>query len=189
MKIVKKGRYILNAQWHSHHGKEVEVIMKRKGISPSYEGRMIFHLAFDPDEEFRSEDYDDEFIEDNFRPLEEMTCVLDTTMASEEIMEKFKPYYGILKRKMSDRINVIFIEHGLGDREIIAGDYLCVFYLIDDGKGNPGLTLEKDGKGEVMVVEEPEECVGVVHNEEGEIKEKVNIAKVNTRRKKNKNGS
>jgi len=172
MKIVKKGRYILNAQWHSHHGKEVEVIMKRKGISPSYVGRMIFHLAFDPDDEFRSEDYDDEFVEDNFRPLEEMTCVLDTTMASEEIMEKFKPYYGILKRKMTDRINVRFIEHGLGDREIIAGDYLCVFYLIDDGKGNPGLTLESDGKGEIMVVEEEAEVVDGDVNAIKELKKK-----------------
>lgn len=157
MKVVKKGRYILNAPWHSHNGKEVEVIMKRKGISQAYKGRMIFHLAFDPDETFRSEDYDDEFVEENFRPLEEMTCVLDSTMASEEIIEKFKPYYKILKRKIHDRVNVQFKERNLGDPPLVEGDYLCVFYLVDNGNGSPGLTLESDGKGEIMEINEVEE--------------------------------
>jgi hypothetical protein len=73
MKIVKKGRYILHAPWHSHNGKEVEVIMKRKGLSDSFRGKMIYHVAFDPDEEFRSENLDEEFLEEHFRTLEEMT--------------------------------------------------------------------------------------------------------------------
>ena len=155
MKIVKKGRYILNAPWHGHHGKEVEIILKRKGISPSYFGKTIYHLAFDPDEDFRSEDLDDEFIEDNFKPLEGLTCVLDLTSASDEIIVKFKPYYKFLKSKMLDRINVQFIERNPG--EPISGEnHLCIFYLVDDGNGNPGLTLDKDG-GEILVVEEKEE--------------------------------
>lgn len=153
MKIVKKGRYILNAPWHKHTGKEVEIIMIRKGLSPSYKGKTIYHLAFDPDEEFRSEDLDDEFIADNFRPLEGMTCVLDCTMATEEIIERFKPYYRFLKNKMLDRINVQFIERNPGEPEDNSANHLCVFYLVDDGNGNPGLTLDKDG-GEILVVEE-----------------------------------
>ena len=155
MKIVKKGRYILHAPWHAHNGKEVEVIMKRKGISPSYEGRMIYHLAFDPDEDFRSEDFDDEFIEENFRPLEGMTCVLDLTTATPEIIEKFNPYYKFLKSKMLDRINVQFVERNPGEPSN-GENYLCTFYLVDDGNGNPGLTLDKDG-GEILIVEEEKE--------------------------------
>jgi hypothetical protein len=183
MKIVKKGRYILHAPWHSHNGKEVEVIMKRKGVSDSFSGKMIFHVAFDPDEEFRSENFDEEFLEEHFRPLEEMTCVLDTTMANGEIIERFKPYYKILKNKMSERINVIFTERNAGDPPIMAGDYLCIFYLIEDANGNPGLTLDADGKGEIMIMDD-EETTGVVLDNEGEVKENVDISAVNQRRKK-----
>jgi hypothetical protein len=156
MKIVKKGRYILHAKWHSHHGKEVEVVMKRKGISDSYLGEMIYHVAYDPDEEYRSEDMDTEFVDFNFKPLEEMTCVIDTTMAPDDIIEKFNPYYRILRTKMLDRINVQFKEHAKGDGELVVSDYLCVFYLVDNN-GKPGLTLSKDGDGEMMLVEEEEE--------------------------------
>lgn len=184
MKIVKKGRYILNAPWHSHNGKEVEVIMKRKGISDSFSGKMICHVAFDPDEEFRSENLDEEFLEEHFRTLEEMTCVLDTTMANEELIEKFKPYYKILKSKMLERINVQFKERNLGDPELMPGDYLCVFYLVDDGKGNPGLTLDRDNASEVMVIDEEESTTMVVRDDEGEVKEKVDVTVVNQRRKK-----
>ena len=162
MKIVKKGRYILHAPWHSHNGKEVEVVMKRKGISDAYRGETVYHLAFDPDETFRSEDLDEEFIDANFRELEEMTCVLDTTMATDEIIKKFKPYYKVLKTKMLERINVQFIEHDAGNPPLDEGNYLCIFYLVDDGKNNPGLTLDRDGHGEVMVVEEDELLTGVV---------------------------
>jgi hypothetical protein len=125
--------------------------MKRKGISDSYKGKPIYHLAFDPDETFRSENLDDEFVEENFRPLEEMTCVLDTTMASDEIIKKFEPYFKFLKSKMLDRINVQFVDHR-GEQSNI-GNHLCIFYLVDDGKGNPGLTLDKEG-GEILIVEE-----------------------------------
>jgi hypothetical protein len=154
MKVVKKGRYILNAKWHAQNGKEVEIIMKRKGISPAYNGRFVYHVAFDPDEDFRSEDFDEEFIESNFKPLEDMTCVIDTTMASKDIIEKFEPYYKILKRKLMERINVQFIEHNIGDPELDINNYLCVFYLIDN-EGNPGLTLDKTS-GEILVINDEE---------------------------------
>ena len=81
-----------------------------------------------------------------------MTCVLDTTMATAELIEKFEPYYKILKKKMSKRINVQFVEHNVGDSPLVASDYLCMFFLVDDGKGNPGLTLEKGG--EIISIEE-----------------------------------
>jgi len=149
MKIVKKGRYILNAKWHAQNGKEVEVIMVRKGISPAYEGKTIYHVAFDPDEDFRSEDLDEEFIKDNFKPIESMTCILDTTRANEDIKEKFEPYLKILKKTLFERINVNFIEHS--DKNYTL-DNLCVFYLIDNGKGLPGLTLDLDSN-EIIEIE------------------------------------
>ncbi len=58
---------------------------------------------------------------------------------------------------MSERINVTFVERHLGEDPLIIEDYLCVFYLIDDGKGNPGLTLESDGKGEVMIIDQDQD--------------------------------
>jgi hypothetical protein len=149
MKVVKKGRYILHAPWHSHNGKEVEVIMKRKGISPAYEGKTIFHLAFDPDDECRSEDYDDEFVAENFRELEPQSCILDTSMATQELMDKFKPFYKILQKGMKDRMNIEFIEQSAG--ESAGGDFLAVFYLVDDGNGLPGLTVDRND-GEIISI-------------------------------------
>lgn len=156
MKVVKKGRYILHAPWHSHNGKEVEILMKRKGLSNSFRDQQIFHVAFDPDDDFRSENFDEEFLADHFKELEEMFCVLDTTMADEDTIEKFKPYYKILRNKMIERINVVFKERNAGDPEIVTSDYLCVFYLVRDKNGNPGLTLDRENNGEIMIIEEPE---------------------------------
>jgi len=152
MKVVKKGRYILNAHWHSHHGKEVEVIMKRKGVSKAYEGKMIYHVALDPDEDFRSEDFDEEFIEDNFKPSEELLCVLDITRSTDEIVEKFKHYFAILEKKMLDRINAKFIVHRRGHPPLAMQDYLCIFYLVDNN-GKPGLTLDREENGEIIEIE------------------------------------
>lgn len=169
MKVVKKGRYILHAPWHSHNGKEVEVIMKRKGLSPSYKDKQIFHLAFDPDDDFRSEDLDTEFIEENFRSLDAMMCVLDTTMAGTEIIEKFKPHYNLLKRKMLERLNIEFFERTSGNVEP-PGDYLCTFYLVSDAHGNPGLTLDKSGNGEILIVEKESEEEVIAKKEKPERK-------------------
>jgi hypothetical protein len=105
-------------------------------------------------------------------------------LANEETIERFKPYYKILKSKMLERINVQFTERNLGDPELMPGDYLCIFYLVDDGKGNPGLTLDRDNTGEVMIIEDDEEATGTVRDEDGEVKEKVDITVVNQRRKK-----
>jgi hypothetical protein len=176
MKVVKKGRYILHAPWHSHNGKEVEVIMKRKGLSDSFKGQQIFHVAFDPDDEFRSENLDEEFLAEHFRELEEMFCVLDTTMADEDTIEKFKPYYKILKTKMQERINVVFKERHAGDPELVHSDYLCIFYLVADSNGNLGLILDRDNNGEIMVIKE---------EQEKEVKEeKIEVTTESQRRKK-----
>lgn len=153
MKVVKKGRYILNAPWHSHHGKEVEVILKRKGISPSYKGKQIYHVAFDPDESYRSEDLDDEFIEENFKPIDEIRCIIDTTMASKETIDLFDDHYRKLKKHLSERMNVHFIERHLGD-PFIEDDSLCTFYLMCDKTGKPGLTLDSSGNGELFTIED-----------------------------------
>lgn len=153
MKVVIKGRYILNAAWHAQHGKEVEILMKRKGKSKAYKGEIIYHVVFDPDESFRSEDLDEEFIIDNFKPTEELVCLLDITSASKDIIKKFKPYYKLLQSKLGERINATFEVRDIGDEPIITEDYLCVFYLLDDGTGKPCLTLDKD-QGELIIIDE-----------------------------------
>lgn len=143
----------MNAAWHAQHGKEVEILMKRKGKSKAYKGEIIYHVVFDPDESFRSEDLDEEFIIDNFKPTEELVCLLDITSASKDIIKKFKPYYKLLQSKLGERINATFEVRDIGDEPIITEDYLCVFYLLDDGTGKPCLTLDKD-QGELIIIDE-----------------------------------
>ena len=153
MKVVIKGRYILNAAWHAQHGKEVEIVMKRKGKSKAYKGEDIYHVAFDPDESFRAEDLDEEFIIDNFKPTEELVCLLDITEAPKDIIKKFKPYYKLLQSKLGERINATFEVRDIGDAPAIQEDYLCIFYLLDDGTGKPCLTLDKE-HGELLIIDE-----------------------------------
>jgi len=72
MKIEVGSKYRLNAAWHAHNKKIVEVIKKRKGVSPDFDGKMIYHIAINPSSSMtRIEDLDEEFLSEHFKAIDE----------------------------------------------------------------------------------------------------------------------
>ena len=138
MRVTKYGRYFLNAPWHQQHGKEVEVIMRRKGESPSFKDKTIYHIATDPDEEYRFENFDEEFLKENFKELESLICVVDTSSCSEETIDKFKTMFKKIKIKLKNMINCEFV-----DKKDHVGEFVCEFKL-SEKDGEPVLIFDEE---------------------------------------------
>lgn len=91
--MIEVGKvYMLYAPWHTRHGKDVLVVMKREGVSEDYAGRDIYHIVADPYCTTVA-DLDTEFIEDNFRETgnwELIKSILDTPCYRESILHSEK---------------------------------------------------------------------------------------------------
>ena len=85
MSIEVGGIYRLVAHWHKHHGKLIEVLEEREGITEAYAGKKVYHVAYDPFNDDRFEDFDEEFIDINFKE-----CVLEDDIIMHEILSDFK---------------------------------------------------------------------------------------------------
>lgn len=73
--MIEVGRvYRLYAHWHSRHGKDVLVVMKRTGVSEAYAGREVYHIVADP-YCTSAIDLDTEFVEENFRVSGQWTFI------------------------------------------------------------------------------------------------------------------
>lgn len=60
--MVEVGQiYRLNAPWHNRHGRLVLVVHSRKGVSPDYAGRTIYHVV-DSDDFGGEPDWDTEYV-------------------------------------------------------------------------------------------------------------------------------
>lgn len=146
MTPLKGGRYKLHAPWHARHGEEVEIVMKRKGLSDAYHGRMIFHVAYDPDADHRFEDLDEEFVAENFKNLEGTLVSFVFDYCKNETKEKFMSLYSGIKQKFKKLFNFKFVE-GPDPNAVIT------FYLIDSPDG-PALTPDLNSKSDYYTLEE-----------------------------------
>ncbi len=133
MKIVKGGMYILRAPWHSYHGKRVEVIMKRKGISESYKGETVYHVAFDPEDDYRTDDFDEEFVEKNFKELEQQTCVFNMSGCDKKHEKLYRKELSVLKKDLREKLNIEVIV--TWDINSVALDYLVEFKCLTNEIG------------------------------------------------------
>ena len=104
-------RYRLHAPWHAHHMKEVIVIQSRKGLSPSHEGKTVFHIGTDPDDpDFFHEDLDTEHVEHELHDIgfEESSKPFDIE-ADEDTIKTAGDEMGI---------EILFFKNNAGDRYI-----------------------------------------------------------------------